>query len=149
QLDLLATDFFHDRAYPSYLYYNPYDESRTVSVSVGEKPVDLYDAVRNEFVARKVTKDATFSLDPDTAAVIVLVPAGATLTYDGRRTLAGGVVIDYDNGRVACPALKPPPAVKDVSRVATADRATINVDGDPADWAKLKSQPIHLDTGGR
>jgi len=24
QLDCLATDFFHDRAYPTYLYYNPY-----------------------------------------------------------------------------------------------------------------------------
>lgn len=149
QLDLLASDFFRDRAYPSFLYYNPYDAPRTISLAVGEKKVDLYDAVRNDFVARGVANDASFQIDSDSAAVIVLVPTGAKLTHDGRRTLADGVVIDYDNGRVPRPEPKTPPVSKDLSNVAVADRATINVDGNPSDWAKLKCQPVHLTTGGR
>ena len=35
QLDCLATDFFHDRAYPTYLYYNPYDVAKEVQIDVG------------------------------------------------------------------------------------------------------------------
>lgn len=149
QLNLLATDFFHDRAYPSYLYYNPYDEPRTITLNAGEKPIDIYDSVQNDFVLRGASANAKLTILPDSAAVAVVVPANATLTYDGRRTIANGVVIDYDNGRVARPAPAAPPVREDSSQSVTADRGTMTVDGNPLDWSRLKSQPISLDTGGR
>ena len=128
QLDLLATDFYRDRAYPSYLYYNPFAAAKSIVIETDEL-VDLYDAVRNDFIVRGAKGDATISIDPDSAAVIVHVPANAKITHDGRRTLADGVVIDFDNGRVARPALKPPPVRKDLASTIGASRATINVDG--------------------
>lgn len=148
RLDLLATDFFRGKADPSYLLYNPYDDARTVSFAV-DHPVDVYDAIRNQVVASNQSGEVKVELAKDTAAVLVLVPAGCTLTYDGRRTLADGVVIDFDNGRVPREAEKTPPARKDQSVAVAADHATITVDGDPSDWKNLKSQPLHLDTGGR
>lgn len=149
QLDLLATDFFRDRAYPSYLYYNPHDGRREVTVAVGDKPVDVYDAVANAYVHRSVTGSVKVGIDRAAATVLVLAPAGGKETYSGRKTLVDGVVIDFDNGRASRPAPAPRPPSVDKSVPVAADRATIAVDGDAADWAGLKSDPVTLDTGGR
>jgi hypothetical protein len=149
QLDLLACDFFRDKAYPTYLYYNPYDDRRDVSVNVGSSPVDVYDAVRNDFVARGASGRVKVPLDPDSAMVLVMAPAGAKESFAGRKTLINDVVIDYDNGRAARPqpARRAPPV--DRSKTVAADRATITVDGDSKDWANVASETLHLNTGGR
>jgi hypothetical protein len=149
QLDLLACDFFRDQAFPSFLYYNPFDQQRDVTVNVGEKPVDLYDAVANDFVARNVSGTAKVTINPDSAIVLVHAPAGGKISYDGRKTLIDGVVVDFDNGRAARPVLPPRPASTDQSKVVAAHRATIKVDGDASDCDKLQSEPMHLNTGGR
>jgi hypothetical protein len=149
QLDLLACDFFHAKAYPSYLYYNPHDDRREVSIEVGESPVDVYDAVRNDVIARDVRGKTKFALAPDSAAVLVFCPAGAKQTFDGRKTLAGGVVIDFDNGRAPRRAPTPRKATPDLSQTIPADRATITVDADAGEWSSLKSAAMKLDTGGR
>ena len=149
QLDLLACDFFRGKAYPSYLYYNPYEEQRSVTVNVGASAVDVYDAVRNDYVARGVTGSAKVSIDPDAAVVLVLAPSGGKETFDGRRTLVDGVVIDYDNGRAPRPQPGHRVAPADQSKPVAANRATINVDGDASDWSAVRSEAMHLDTGGR
>jgi hypothetical protein len=149
QLDLLACDFYRDKAYPSYLYYNPYDERRQVSVRVGDAAVDIYDAVRNAFVARNVTGSVKVPLDADSAAVLVLAPAGGKESYDGRKTRVDGVVIDFDNGRAPRPQPMARPEPADQSKPVAADRANIVIDGDPNDWATLASEMMRLNTGGR
>ncbi|MBE3578142.1 MAG: hypothetical protein IMX00_10695 [Limnochordales bacterium] len=95
QLDLLATDFFHAPAYPTYLYYNPYPEAKAVLIDVGEGAYDLYDAVGKEFVARAVTGKASFVLPGRSAAVIVVAPAGGQISTDGNKLLVNGVLVDY------------------------------------------------------
>jgi hypothetical protein len=149
QLDLLACDFFRDKAYPSYLYYNPYDDRREVNVRVGDSAVDVYDAVRNDFVARNASGSVKVPLEPDSAMVLVMAPAGGKESFEGRKTLVDGVVIDYDNGRAPRPqpSRRPPPV--DRSKTVAADCAMITVDGDPKDWASVKSETMHLNTGGR
>jgi len=96
QLDLLATDFFHDKAYPSYLYYNPFTENKTITVSVAKgKKVDLYDTVSGKFVAKNVSGTAKIKLDPKNSAVLVTVPAKGKITYSGTKMLVNNVVVDY------------------------------------------------------
>ncbi|HEV2830154.1 MAG TPA: hypothetical protein VGW76_21320 [Pyrinomonadaceae bacterium] len=95
QLDCLATDFFHDRAYPTYLYYNPYDVAKEVQIDVGPGARDLYDAATNSFLKKNLKGVSTFSLAADTAAVIVMAPAGGTITRKGNKRLINGVVVDY------------------------------------------------------
>ncbi len=96
QLDLLATDFFHDRAYPTYLYFNPDREPRSVRIEVGGNAKDLYDAVTGEFVVRGARGSAEFVVSADSARIIVVAPAGGKLSRDGDRTLIDGVVVDYN-----------------------------------------------------
>ena len=96
QLNLLATDFFHDEAYPSFLYYNPYPSKKTVSVKIdNDKKIDLYNTVTGAFIARNVSASATINLLPKTAAVIVCVPSGGKVIYDKGKMMVNGIVVDY------------------------------------------------------
>jgi hypothetical protein len=96
QLNLLCTDFFSDKAYPSFLYYNPFTTNKKVLIKVEkEKKVDLYNTVSGSFVARNVTSSSKIKLGPQSAAVIVCVPLGGKITYQGSKMLVDGIVVDY------------------------------------------------------
>lgn len=94
--DCLATDWYHPAALPTFLYYNPYSEPKTVTVSLPQRG-SLYDAVTGRFVARRV-KTYPLVLAPDQAVVLVTVRPGAKIERQGSRRLADGVVIDYRAG---------------------------------------------------
>jgi hypothetical protein len=95
RLDCLATDFFAPEAYPTYLYYNPHDESVSVSVDVGEDPVDVYDAVAGGFRQHDVRESTTLELPPRDARVVVLPPAGGETTVEDGTVTVDGVAVDY------------------------------------------------------
>jgi hypothetical protein len=96
QLNLLATDFYHDKAWPTFLYYNPYTTGKTISLKIGHnKKVDLYNTVSGKFVARNVSTTTKIKLLPKVAAVIVIVPTGGTITYKQNKMMVNGVVVDY------------------------------------------------------
>lgn len=95
QLDLLPTDFFHDRAYPSSLLYNPYDTEKQVHLKVGDQPVDVYDTVEKQFPLRNVRGRVAISIPADSARVLVLTRAGGVQTRRGKQLLVDDVVIDY------------------------------------------------------
>lgn len=100
QLDLLATDFFRDKAYPSYLYYNPFNEVKTITVAAEKgKKVDMYDTVSGKFVAKNVSGTARITVGGKNSVSIVMVPAKGKVTYSGTKMMANGVVIDYNAQR--------------------------------------------------
>lgn len=98
RLDLLKTDYYGSNAYPTYLYYNPYDVSKSVVLSLPAGSFDVYDAVSNSTVASGVTDGATFDIPSKESVMLVIYPPGTSLTTEGKKTLAGGIVIDYNNG---------------------------------------------------
>jgi hypothetical protein len=101
QLNLLATDFFHDKAYPTFLYYNPYTSKKTVSIKIENgKKMDLYNTVTASFIARNISSSTQIELLPKTAAVVVCVPADGKITYDGNKMLIDGIVVDFRIQRV-------------------------------------------------
>ncbi len=99
RLDMLKTDYFRDEAYPTYLYFNPYPEAKTVRVEVGPGMHDIYDAASNAFVATGVSDAALVAIPPDAAMQLVLTPAGGVVTYELDRMKINGVVVDYHSGR--------------------------------------------------
>ncbi len=106
QFDLLATDFFHPPAYPTFLCYNPYQEQRTFSLSVGPSTVDVYDAVTHQWLARGVSNKADMALPADSAAVYVLVPSGQEVVPVGTTLRCDNTVIDW-NGSAPVPSPLP------------------------------------------
>ncbi len=96
QLDLLATDFFRDKAYPTYLYYNPYSEEKTVTINIASNDkVDLYNTITRSFIAKNIQGNASIKLPARTSSVVVVTPAGAKSTYKGNQYLINNVVVDY------------------------------------------------------
>jgi len=95
QWDCLKTDFYHDTAYPTYLYFNPYDTLKTVSIDAGSNCVDLYDTVSQTFLKTDTSGITDFNIPADSAVVIVLAPTGGQVTIDGNKKLIDNVVVDY------------------------------------------------------
>ena len=96
QLDLLAADFFHREAYPTYLYTNPYTVTKTIIVRNSSKhPVDLYNTLEGKFVARNIRQSFNYKIGPKKSAVLVQVPAGASTARVEEKLLANNVVIDF------------------------------------------------------
>lgn len=96
KFDLLKTDFFHRNAYPSYLFYNPYTESKYVELNLGEHLCDVYDIVSNKFVAKSVSGDWSFNLPADQAMILVLCPVNGRITYNGNKLFVDGVIVDFN-----------------------------------------------------
>jgi hypothetical protein len=95
QLDCLATDFYRPPAYATYLYYNPHDVAKQISLDVGPQPRDLYDACTDTFLSRHARGHTTLVIPADSAVLLVLPPSGGRETQEGAKTLVDGVVIDY------------------------------------------------------
>jgi hypothetical protein len=100
QIDCRATDFYKKQeAYPSYLFYNPHQETKTVLTDVGTKKVDVYDTVNRRFVRRGVRGNIQISILPDAASVLVLIPSGTPFSVKNGVLMAGKVPVDYGYGR--------------------------------------------------
>jgi hypothetical protein len=105
QLDLTATDFHNRGAYPTFLYYNPYTNSKNVQINLGTEKVDVYDTVNKEFVLRDANGLQTFTLSGDSAIVLVLTPVKGTVTFEKKnglkQMLIDNIVVDYHASETA------------------------------------------------
>jgi len=93
-LNCNATDFYADNKYPVYLYYNPYEETKTVTY-LSDNKIDLFDIISKRFLAKGERGNVSMSLRPREAAVVVVLPAGTPLTTDGTKIKAGDAVIAF------------------------------------------------------
>lgn len=156
RIDLLATDWFHAPAYPTYLLYNPHAKSVTVSVSVASGKRDLYEATGNRFLVREAAGQTSITVPADSAFVVVSAPAGGKLTRDANRTVIDGVVVDYCNETSPLPAparrydVQEAAPQPDRSIVVKAPKvAQMRIDGEPTKWARIGGPPLRLSTHGR
>jgi len=108
QLDLLATDWFHAPAYPSYLYYNPYDIPQVVELVLPTGTHDIYELTSNQVILNSVSGSVSLNIMEETAWLVAIVPAGGTQTYDYEKLLIDDVVVDYSSDAVA----NHPPRIK-------------------------------------
>ena len=95
QLNVLATDFYRDDACPSFLYYNPNPEAKEVTISVGEKQLKIYDAIKRAFIAENVKNNVTFTIAKEQSSLLVWVPQDAIISEKDGKLYADDVIIDY------------------------------------------------------
>ncbi len=125
KLDLCKTDFYAT-SYPSFLIWNPYDNDTTITINVGGSEVDIYNSLENAFIINDVSGIINISIPANNSVMLVYVPNNAEIEYDGKKTLANNIVIDFDNGEIitdypprikALKALKNPVAITDSIKV--------------------------------
>lgn len=95
QLDVLVTDFYKEKAFPSYLYYNPNPDSKVVTINIGHDKVKIYDAVKRAFISKGVSELFSFSLEKENSALLVFIPVNAKIEIRDGKLYADNVVIDY------------------------------------------------------
>lgn len=100
KIDLLKTDFFKGEAYPTYLFFNPYLQSKTVEFAVGNDPADVYDALSETFILQDVSGMVDITIPANEAVLLTISPANGVLSYDKNRMLINGVVVDYNQTAV-------------------------------------------------
>jgi hypothetical protein len=93
-LNCNATDFYAENKYPVYLYYNPYEEAKTVSY-VSATNIDLFDIVSKSYLAKGEKGNVNLTLKAGEAALVVVLPAGSNLKTEGTLIKAGNTVIAY------------------------------------------------------
>lgn len=76
RLDCNATDFYADRPYPVYLYYNPHEEGKKVTYLAEEGSKDILDIVSGKYLARKVEGSCKIDIPAGQAVLAVEVPSG-------------------------------------------------------------------------
>ena len=95
KLNCNATDFYSEKAYPTYLYYNPYNEKKTVRYNASKNNVDLYDIITKSIIATNINKDTEFDINPDDVRLLVEIPTGVTLHHQNNKIIAEGRVVCY------------------------------------------------------
>ena len=99
KLDLCKTDFYSN-AYPTFLIWNPYDQVTTISLNVGEDIIDVYNSMDNTFLLNDVSGNVDITIPANKSVLLVYVPDMAEILFDGNKTLANTIVIDFDNGEI-------------------------------------------------
>ncbi|MBI1225784.1 MAG: hypothetical protein GC192_11155 [Bacteroidetes bacterium] len=96
QVDCVATDMYlKQKAYPTYLFYNPYSEVKNVTTNIGELPVDIYDAVNRVILKTNVSGNVTFDITANNARLLVYVPTGSKFTVTNGVLMANELTVDY------------------------------------------------------
>lgn len=95
KLDCLATDFYHNKAYRTYLLYNPYETIKTVDYLVTTKEaVKLFDVLTKQELAA-IGANNPIQIPAQSSRLIVEVPANVKIQKKNGQWLAGDVVIAF------------------------------------------------------
>ncbi len=95
QLNCLSTDFYRDKAFPTYLYFNPYNQEKAVEYIPQTSPADLYDMVTGSVVLKNVKGKGNISIPANEARVIVEIPSGTEIIRSNGKLTANGTVVSY------------------------------------------------------
>ncbi|MEI7635570.1 MAG: LamG-like jellyroll fold domain-containing protein [bacterium] len=143
--DCLKTDYYHNAAHPTYLIYNPHAQTKTVQVAAPTTATDVYDIVSDQFVARGVIGAASVRMPPDTAMVLVMVPANATMQVTGRKLIFNGVTADFNTARGFLP---PGPLAPDPQTTLLIKFDGNITDSSPNNWPTTFSAIAGMSTPG-
>jgi hypothetical protein len=98
-LDLLATDFYRQEAYPTFLFYNPYSIVKAINFKLPVKSKtksDIYDLISQRFVARNVNSGTKIIIPARHSVILVCVPAGKKTAVKNGKMQIEDIVVDYN-----------------------------------------------------
>jgi len=95
RLNCNATDFFSQKDYPVYLYFNPYFETKEVVLEGIDGQVNIFDLVSKQYVGKSVSGKPVISIKGNTAMTMVYIPAGAKITIKKNQLWANNQIIDF------------------------------------------------------
>lgn len=96
QIDLNKLDFFKNESfYPNYLYYNPYESKKSVTIELDD-PSDLYDIIKGKYISRNVSGKTSINIEADDVVSLVVVPAKSKVKYEQNKITINGITVAYN-----------------------------------------------------
>ncbi len=99
QLDLLKTDFYKQEAFPTYLYFNPFETEKTVQMNLPAGTHKIYDVISKQMISENLNGSTPVTIDPKGVVMPVIIPQAAAISIEGNKTFADGIIIDFNNGQ--------------------------------------------------
>jgi hypothetical protein len=94
RLNCNVTDFYAQKKYPVYLYYNPYvTMKKVVYHPLGR--VDVFDLIAKKYVVKNISSDTPINLAADEALLLVELPAGLSIERRNNVLVADGAILSY------------------------------------------------------
>lgn len=100
KLDCNKTDYYQNNMYQTYLYYNPFMETKEVEIDLGNKYYDIYDSAAGMYLAKNVTGKQTFKMLADSARVIVLTDPNSTVEYQDNTTYINNKLVAHSDAKI-------------------------------------------------
>lgn len=95
KIDVLKTDFYHDAAFPTFLFYNPYSTAQAVEFNAGAAPADIYEATSETFILQNASGSVLLSVPAKAAILVTVCPAGGAVSFSKNEMRVAGVVVDF------------------------------------------------------
>lgn len=96
QINCTVADFYAaQESYDTYLYFNPYDESKNVDMDLGKNNFHLYDMNSRKIIDGNVSGKTTFTIPGQSSVLLVLVPADEKFSVKDGMLYAGDIIVDY------------------------------------------------------
>jgi len=94
RLNCNVTDFYAEKPYPVYLYYNPYSSDKEVTYNSQSKS-DIFDIISKKYLAKGVSENCKIKLPAKTARILVELPSGSVIENHNNKLVVAGNVIAY------------------------------------------------------
>lgn len=99
--DLNALDVFGAGSIPFNMYYNPYEESKTVSVTLSAAGGRLYDTLEKDYVSAQGSgTEVKITLSAGQTVILAEIPAGKEVVKNGSVYSCNGEFIAQDRGAI-------------------------------------------------
>lgn len=96
QMNISRTDFLCGSSFPSYVYYNPWGESKRVELTLGREVSDIYDLSAHRMIDKRKSGSTHFMIPAGGAQVVVIVPSGAVRKHEKGILFYDGNPVDYN-----------------------------------------------------
>jgi hypothetical protein len=98
KLDINKTDFFGKNTFPSYLVYNPHDDTKQVTLAVGSESHDIYNAMSETIIQAGVSGNVFVDIPSHEVMMLAYLPAGSTPVAKDGKLYLGNDIVDYHYG---------------------------------------------------
>lgn len=100
QINCTIADFFaSQKSYETYLYFNPYDTNKNVTIDLEKRKFHLYDLNTRKIIGKNVSGKFSFPVPGQSSTMLVLVPSDMKFNFREGKLYAGNIVVDYRYGK--------------------------------------------------
>lgn len=96
QIDCNKTDMYiSHKAFPTYLFYNPYSEVKSIEIDLGDQFTDVYDRISHSFLFKHRKGKISVQIPEDAVRLLVYITGNKKISKTNGLLMKGDRVVDF------------------------------------------------------